>query len=175
MATKGYAHIDSATGLVLSTELPAIGSGTVTSASVTTANGVSGSVATATTTPAITLTLGAITPTSISTGAGTFTARVRRGSAGVTAANDLTLGAANQNIVSGSTQVNALLTTGWGAGDCVTLIFTGAPTIKHNTSGGAGTAVMLLSGSTDFVAAANSALGFEYDGTSWQETFRKAS
>jgi len=41
------------------------GSGTVTSVSVTTANGVSGSVATPTTTPAITLTLGAITPTSI--------------------------------------------------------------------------------------------------------------
>lgn len=41
------------------------GTGTVTSVSVTTANGVSGSVATATTTPAITLTLGAITPTSV--------------------------------------------------------------------------------------------------------------
>ncbi len=39
--------------------------GTVTSVSVTTANGVSGSVATNTTTPAITLTLGAITPTSV--------------------------------------------------------------------------------------------------------------
>lgn len=41
------------------------GGGTVTSVSVTTANGVSGSVATATTTPAITLTLGAITPSSV--------------------------------------------------------------------------------------------------------------
>jgi len=41
------------------------GTGTVTSVSVTTANGVSGSVATATTTPAISLTLGAITPTSV--------------------------------------------------------------------------------------------------------------
>lgn len=41
------------------------GSGTVTTLSVTTANGVSGSVATATTTPAITITLGAITPTSV--------------------------------------------------------------------------------------------------------------
>lgn len=40
--------------------------GTVTSVSVTTANGVSGVVATATTTPAITLTLGAITPLSVS-------------------------------------------------------------------------------------------------------------
>ena len=40
-------------------------SGTVTSVSVTTANGVSGTVATATSTPAISLTLGAITPTSV--------------------------------------------------------------------------------------------------------------
>ena len=40
-------------------------SGTVTSVSVTTANGISGTVATNTTTPAITLTLGAITPTSV--------------------------------------------------------------------------------------------------------------
>lgn len=43
----------------------AYGTGSVTSVSVTTANGVSGSVATSTTTPAITLTLGAITPTTV--------------------------------------------------------------------------------------------------------------
>lgn len=42
-----------------------IGSGTVTSVSVVTANGVSGTVATSTTTPAITLVLGAITPSSV--------------------------------------------------------------------------------------------------------------
>jgi hypothetical protein len=41
------------------------GSGTVTSVSVTTANGVSGTVANATTTPAISLTLGAITPSTV--------------------------------------------------------------------------------------------------------------
>ena len=41
------------------------GSGTVTSVSVVTANGVSGSVANASTTPAISLSLGAITPTSV--------------------------------------------------------------------------------------------------------------
>ena len=41
------------------------GGGTVTSVSVVTANGVSGTVATATTTPAITLTLGAVTPSSV--------------------------------------------------------------------------------------------------------------
>lgn len=181
MATSGYAHIDAATGKVLASELPAIGTGTVTDVSVVTANGVSGSVATSTTTPAITLTLGNITPTSVAAAgalsgtSGTFTARIHGASAGVTAANDLTLGAANQNIVSGNTTINALITTGWGAGDKVTLIFTGTPTVKHNTAGGAGTAVMLLSGSTDFVAAVDSVLGFEFDGTSWQETFRKAA
>lgn len=42
-------------------------SGTVTSVSVTAANGVSGSVATPTTTPAITLTLGNITPSNVNT------------------------------------------------------------------------------------------------------------
>ena len=50
------------------------GGGTVTDVSVVTANGVSGSVATSTTTPAITLALGAITPTSVaSTGTVTGT------------------------------------------------------------------------------------------------------
>lgn len=44
---------------------PGSTSGTVTTVSVTSANGISGTVATATTTPAITLSLGAITPTSI--------------------------------------------------------------------------------------------------------------
>jgi hypothetical protein len=53
-----------------------LGLGTVTSVSITTANGISGSVANASTTPAITLTLGAITPSSIAgttfTGNNTF-------------------------------------------------------------------------------------------------------
>ncbi len=49
------------------------GSGTVTGVSVTTANGVSGSVANASTLPAISLSLGAITPSSVSTGTVTAT------------------------------------------------------------------------------------------------------
>lgn len=54
------------------------GTGTVTDVSIVTANGISGTVATSTTTPAITLTLGAITPTSVNgniltTGTGTIT------------------------------------------------------------------------------------------------------
>jgi hypothetical protein len=58
---------NSVSALDASTFLTAIGggAGTVTTVSVATANGVSGSVATATTTPAITLTLGDITPSSV--------------------------------------------------------------------------------------------------------------
>jgi len=53
----------------------AASSGTVTSVSVTTANGVSGTVATATTTPAISLTLGDITPTSVALNGDAFLVR----------------------------------------------------------------------------------------------------
>jgi len=67
--------------------------GTVTSVSVATANGVSGSVATSTTTPAITLTLGAITPSTvngntITTGTGVLTLAAGKT---LTASNTLTL------------------------------------------------------------------------------------
>lgn len=47
-----------------------LSAGTVTDVSVVTANGVSGSVATSTTTPAITLSLGAIAPSTVAIGAG---------------------------------------------------------------------------------------------------------
>lgn len=63
---------------------PAGGGGTVTTVSIVTANGISGSVATATTTPAITLTLGAITPSSVAA-----TGAISSG-AGITAVNDIT-------------------------------------------------------------------------------------
>ena len=71
----------------------AFGTGTVTSVSVTTANGVSGTVATATTTPAITLTLGAITPTSVNGNTFTTGTYTLTGTAGktLTFSNSLTL------------------------------------------------------------------------------------
>ena len=108
-------------------------------------------------------------------GSARFDARLLGSSAAATAANDLTLGAANEFLVSGNTQINAITTAGWTAGSRVTLIFSGTPTVKHNTAGGGGTAVLFLAGSVDFVAAANSVLGLEYDGTQWQETFRKVA
>lgn len=77
------------------------GSGSVTTVSVVTANGVSGSVATATTTPAITLTLGAITPSSvngntITTGSGTLTIAAAKT---LTVSNSLTLAGTDATVM----------------------------------------------------------------------------
>lgn len=92
------------------------------------------------------------------------------------AANDLTLGNDGNNfVVTGNTQVNAITILNWQNGSHVTLQFTGTPTIKHNTAGGAGTAPLFLAGSVDLSAANNTVLGLWYDGTQWQETFRKVA
>ena len=79
--------------------------------------------------------------------------------ADIASANDLTLGTdGNAFEVTGTTQVNALTTAGWRNGSIVTLLFTATPTVKHNTAGGAGTAVCLLAGAADFVASAGDTL-----------------
>lgn len=83
------------------------GGGTVTTASVVTANGVSGSVANPTTTPAITLTLGAITPSSIAT-------------TGAVSTGNLTLGTAG-NKISITTGSNASAGTGTLVGGSATI------------------------------------------------------
>ena len=112
----------------------------------------------------------------IQAGAARFAGYVFGSSSGITAANDLVLGGTNQNVVAGATTINAItLPGGVTAGTKITLVFSSTPTVKHNTAGGAGTAKILLAGSTDFVAAANSVLELEYDGTVWQEIARKAA
>jgi len=74
----------------------------------------------------------------------------------VASANDLTLGL-DGNIfhITGTTQINAITTANWQAGSEITLIFDSTPTVKNNTAGGGGTAVMLLQGGADFSATAN--------------------
>lgn len=97
-------------------------------------------------------------------------------SAGVVAANDLTLPAdGNIHPVSGNTTINAITTSGWSAGSIVYLIFSGTPTLKNNTAGGAGTAVMFLAGAVDFAATASDVLTLVYNGSAWFEVCRSVN
>lgn len=96
--------------------------------------------------------------------------------ANVAAANDLTLGEdGNLFHVTGNTTINAITTNHWQAGSEIILIFDSNPTVKNNTAGGAGTAVMLLAGGVDFSATANDVLTLIYDGTSWFEVSRSVN
>jgi len=93
----------------------------------------------------------------------------------VASANDLTLGLGNVFHITGATQLNAIIVLNWQAGSEITLIFDSTPTVKNNTAGGAGTAVMLLAGGADFSATANDVLKLVYDGTSWFEVSRSVN
>lgn len=120
VGTSGQVLTSNGAGVLPTFQAPAASGGTVTSVSVTTANGVSGVVADATTTPAITLTLGAITPTSVNkvtvtapASSATFT--LADGSSLVTSgANSITLtstGATNVTLPTSGTLVNSAVTT----------------------------------------------------------------
>lgn len=91
--------------------------------------------------------------------------------ADIVAANDLTLGGdGNFFVITGNTTINAITITNWQAGSEITLMFTGTPTIKHNTAGGANTATMKLINGVDFTVSKNpTLLKLAYDGTNWQQ------
>lgn len=96
--------------------------------------------------------------------------------ANVVAANDLTLGTdGNLFIITGNTQINAITTANWQAGAEITLHFTGTPTIKHNTAGGAGTARIKFEAATDLAATATTKIDLRYDGTDWLATASKST
>ena len=93
----------------------AVGVGSVTSVSVTTANGVSGTVATATTTPAISLTLGAITPTSVAASGAVTGSNLSGSNTGDQSLNSLLpsqAGAAGKNLQSDGTNVSFVANAG---------------------------------------------------------------
>lgn len=86
------------------------GTGSVTTVSVATANGVSGSVANATTTPAITLTLGAIVPTSVNGVALSGSATPTLAVSGTTAVSGTNTG--DQTTITGNAGTATTLQTG---------------------------------------------------------------
>lgn len=140
-----------------------IGTGTVTSVSVTTANGVSGSVANPTTTPAITLTLGNITPSNVtpSTG-GAFRT-------GTTNANTALLQAYDVNdavyrtfgtLTAGNTPSYALAAPSGG-----TVTIDGATIGATTAAAGKFTTLTTTSGTVDFQSATASTLNVTTTGT----------
>lgn len=155
------------------------GFGTVTSVSVVSANGITGTVANPTTTPAITLTLGAITPTSIvgptidnaiiggsTPAAGTFTTVTASGiikttGAGSAPAPELTIGNATTGLYSVSTtglgfSVNGTLEADWGITTAGAWRFVGTVQAASNlTVISAAGALLLRNGGTSLTAPAN--------------------
>ena len=111
------------------------GTGTVSTVSVTTANGVSGSVATASTTPAITLTLGAITPSSVAA-VGTVTGSNLSGSNTGDQTITLTGGVTGSGVGSFATTVvtNANLTGDVTSVGNTTTYFATVPSTKGGTA-----------------------------------------
>lgn len=94
--------------------------------------------------------------------------------ADVASANNLDLGTdGNEFGISGTTQINLISAGNWQTGAEIALLFAGALTIKHNQTVSTVFKPILLDGSQDFVTAANTLMGFRYDGTSWHETYRK--
>jgi hypothetical protein len=94
----------------------------------------------------------------------------------VASANDLVLGNVGSVFeVSGTTQINAIKTAGRSDGAVVTLLFQSTPTVKHNTAGGTGTAVILLAGAADFAASAGDTLQLMLCTISTVQAFRQIS
>lgn len=93
----------------------------------------------------------------------------------VASATTVTLGYdGNFFIITGTTTIAGIVTTGWPAGSEVTLQFSGALTLTHN-SGAPGTnaVAFLLNGATNMTTAANNVVTFIYNGTNWIEKCRK--
>lgn len=155
----GNGTILTSNGTTASWQLPATSGGTVTSVAVTSANGVSASVSNATTTPNLTFSLGAITPSSITMASGNqfFT-----NLGGIGGTNYLALGLTGVNLRLGVAGTLDALMTGTDVGDVV-LNYTGSLFMGH-----AGQAPKLLVDNNDNVVLGSSAVstsatdGFTY-------------
>lgn len=104
-----------------------------------------------------------------------MTNRLEMTQATIASANDLTLTTGNQFLISGTTQITAIISTSWQAGSVVSLQFQGSLTVKNNTAGGAGTAVIRLSGAVDWGATALDTITLKFDGTQWVELGRSVN
>jgi len=99
--------------------------------------------------------------------------RNRTGKESVSSANDLDLPyPAKVFEVSGTTQINGIKLDDFEDGEEAILIFTNALIVKHNGIPSSGYEPILLSGSVDFNATADSVLHLIFDGTYFREISR---
>jgi hypothetical protein len=136
------------------------GSGTVTSVSVATANGVSGTVATSTTTPAITLTLGAITPTTVN--GVTFSGSGSIANSGTSSLTGFTGSGTHSGTSSGTNTGDQTITltggvTGSGTGSFAATVVTNANLTGGVTSVGNATTVVTNANLTGAVTSVGNA------------------
>ena len=90
--------------------------------------------------------------------------------ASVASANNLTLGAdGNLFTISGTTQINLIDSTGWSAGSRVTLIFSGALTVKNNQTVSGSNKPIILNTNNDYTTTAGYTLDLIYNGTAWYD------
>jgi hypothetical protein len=96
--------------------------------------------------------------------------------ADVASENDITLGDGNVFNVTGTTQVNRILVTGWQVGSIVTLYFTSALTLKHGQTYGSSYAGITLQGAVDLVIAAGDSITICLNtSTTWKEIARSTA
>lgn len=94
--------------------------------------------------------------------------------AGVASAATITLSDGNFFIITGTTNIDCITTTGWTPGSIAYLDFSGALTVNDSTGGcGANTANVNLSAA--YVTTANDTLTIAFDGTSWVEIARSVN
>jgi hypothetical protein len=90
----------------------------------------------------------------------------------VASANDITLGLGNYFDLTGVTDVQRILGTGWTAGTVITLQTDGAIKIVNNTAAGGGYYGFQLAGSANFEMTAGDTLTVVFDGAWFREIAR---
>jgi hypothetical protein len=93
----------------------------------------------------------------------------------VTAANDITLGLGNYFDITGATEVQRILGTGWTDGSLVVLQFDSNPNVKTGVTAGSSYYGFKLAGAVDFAATAGDTLTLVFDGGWWRELARSAN
>ena len=93
----------------------------------------------------------------------------------VASANDITLGTdGNYFDITGTTEMQRILGTGWQAGSVIILQFDGSVQVTHNTAAGSSYFGFQLSGAGNFSATAGDTLQLVFDGAWWRECSRTA-